>query len=118
LPQLPGYACTGKHGENLTCTDQFFNAVTFVSPDYGWALISQVPQSKGGVSQVARFERTMDGGKTWTPIRSSLLGSAADLSQATMTFVDQTNGFLWTGTVLFRTTDGGQTWNQVQITYR
>ena len=35
-----------------------------------------------------------------------------------MTFVDQSNGFLWMGTTLLSTTDGGQTWNQVQMTYR
>jgi photosystem II stability/assembly factor-like uncharacterized protein len=118
LPQLPGYACTGKHGENLTCTDQGFTAVTFLDPSQGWALISQFAAAKGGSSHVARLERTADGGKTWTAINSNLVGSTADLSHATMTFVDQSDGFLWTGTILLSSTNGGQTWNEVKMTYR
>src|SRR4029077_1667087 len=105
LPALPGFACTGKHGENLTCTDQFFDAVSFVDPNQGWAFISKAPKAKGGVAHVVRFERTEDGGKTWTPIRSNLLGSTADLSQSTMTFVDRSDGFLWTLTGLLKTSD-------------
>jgi len=119
LPALPALMCQGKHGENVACTDETFDAVSFLNPNQGWALISQFNQTaKGGAPHVVRFERTVDGGKTWTALSSNLVGSTADLSHATMTFVDQSNGFLWTGTVLLSTANGGQTWNETQMSYR
>jgi photosystem II stability/assembly factor-like uncharacterized protein len=118
LPSLPALVCQGKHGENVACSDEAFDAVTFLNPNQGWAVISQFSQAKGGAPHVARFERTADGGKTWSPVSSNLVGSTTDLSQATMTFVDPSHGFLWAGTVLLTTSNGGQTWNEIQMTYR
>ena len=112
LPQLAGYPCTGKHGENMTCRSQAFNAASFADPGHGWVIISQFSQQKGG-PETARFARTVDGGNTWTE-----LGSAPALSQPVLIFVDRGDGFLWTGTALLNTTDGGQTWKAVQVTYR
>jgi photosystem II stability/assembly factor-like uncharacterized protein len=34
-----------------------------------------------------------------------------------VTFFDQSNGLIWTGSMLLRTTDGGHTWTRVHITY-
>jgi photosystem II stability/assembly factor-like uncharacterized protein len=118
LPQLPGYACLGKHGENLTCRDQGFSATSFVDPNHGWVIISKFAQQKGG-TETLRFESTSDGGKTWAAVSSNLEGSSSPaLSQPSLKFVDQDNGFLWTGAGLFSTADGGHTWKAVKTTYR
>ncbi len=110
LPALPTFACTGKYGEPETCSDWSLVAASFIDPNHGWTIIGKYSSQSG--SFAVRFEHTSDGGKSWTAITSDLMNSSAipDLSQASLTFVDQSNGFLWTGTQLFRTTDGGHTW--------
>jgi photosystem II stability/assembly factor-like uncharacterized protein len=110
LPALPTFACTGKYGEPETCSDQSVVAASFIDPNQGWVIIGKFSLQRGLVA--VRFERTTDGGKSWTAISSDLVSSSAvpDLSQASLTFVDQSNGFLWTPTGLLRTTDGGHTW--------
>lgn len=110
LPSLPTFSCTGKYGEPETCTDQSIVAASFIDPNQGWAIIGKYDLQRG--LYAVRFEHTSDGGKSWAALSSNLVSSSGipDLSQATLTFVDQSNAFLWTGTALFRTTDGGHTW--------
>jgi photosystem II stability/assembly factor-like uncharacterized protein len=110
LPALPTFACTGKYGEPETCSDWSVVAASFIDPNIGWTIIGRYSSQSG--SYAVGIEHTSDGGKSWTAITPDLIGSSAipDLSQASLTFVDQSNGFLWTGTQLFRTTDGAHTW--------
>jgi len=115
LPQLPTYACKGKFGEPETCSDQSVVSIGFINPDEGWAIIWQ-----NSASRIVRMEQTVDGGRTWNPVSSNLIGSSAlpDVAQGSLRFMDQTYGFLWTGSRLLKTVDGGQSWSEVQMKYR
>jgi photosystem II stability/assembly factor-like uncharacterized protein len=115
LPQLPTHACKGKFGEPETCSDQSVVSVEFINPDEGWTIVEQ-----NSASRMVRLEHTVDGGRTWDPVPSNLVGLSVllDAAQGSLRFMDQTSGYLWTGSRLLRTVDGGQSWSEVQMKYQ
>jgi photosystem II stability/assembly factor-like uncharacterized protein len=115
LPQLPTYACKGKFGEPETCSDQSVVSVEFINPDEGWTIVEQ-----NSASRIVRLQHTVDGGRTWNPVSSNLVGLSVlpDAAQGSLRFMDQTSGYLWTGSRLLMTVDGGQSWSEVQMKYQ
>jgi photosystem II stability/assembly factor-like uncharacterized protein len=79
------------------------DAVDFINPNEGWALVS------------ARLYHTGNGGRTWTLVNANLPPPPLNVLQpSSLDFVDASNGFWSTGSQLLRTTDGGHTWTAIQ----
>jgi photosystem II stability/assembly factor-like uncharacterized protein len=114
LPQSGNFPCQGKYGPT-TCSSVGIIAGTFINPNEGWIALYYTPDR--GASNYVQVHHTVNGGKTWSVVNSNLMGVNPGQGPEQVTFVDQSNGFIWTGTVLLRTSDGGHTWTQVHITY-
>jgi len=113
LPRFTYYTCQGKFGPT-TCSTEFIEAATFLSPNQGWLVVAEFAQN--GSPLKIRIEQTLDGGRSWAVLYSESVASDGDMSSR-VTFVDANNGFWWFNSHLFRTTDGGHTWTAAQITY-
>jgi photosystem II stability/assembly factor-like uncharacterized protein len=80
------------------------DAVDFINPNEGWALVS------------ARLYRTGNGGRTWTLVNANLPPPPQNVQLSSLDFVDASNGFWATGSQLLKTTDGGHSWTVIQTT--
>jgi photosystem II stability/assembly factor-like uncharacterized protein len=93
-------------------------AVTFVSPDEGWAL-GTAPCAAGRCLTLAR---TFDAGNTWGTVDAPDAGNVSTASQAQISvrFADPSDGWVYvTGqsglSRLWSTHDGGQSWRPVSL---
>jgi photosystem II stability/assembly factor-like uncharacterized protein len=94
-----------KTTDSGTSWNQVFNG-TGLGPNF---MFSFADSSHGFLMVNGSFSKTVNGGASWQPVASGVVGNSFS-SYYKMQFLDTLTGFCASPTGLFKTSDGGQTW--------